>query len=152
MKKSNLDEMQEQQLLKIEHDGYWFCFAGLLVAMAVQLILDSNWKLVAGEWIVFMLANFYVMFACMRAGIWDRRLKADTKTNLAVSLVAGLITAAIWFFVIERRAGSARLSLGGAAFTFVLVAVLCFLALQVSASAMRKRQAKLNAEPEDDET
>ena len=150
MKKSNLDEMQEQELLKIEHNGYWFCFTGLLVAMAVQLILDDNWKLVAGEWIVFMLANLYVMVGCMRAGIWDRRMKPDAKTNLVISLVAGLITAAIWFFVIERRAGSTRISLVGAAFTFVLVAVLCFLALQISASAMRKRQAKLNAEPEGD--
>ena len=150
MKKSNLDEMQEQQLLKIEHNGYWFCFTGLLVAMAVQLILNDDWKLVAGEWIVFMLANFYVMFSCMRAGIWDRRLKANTRTNLVISLVAGLVTAAIWFFVIERRAGNAKISLGGAAFTFVIVAVLCFIALQISAAAMKKRQAKLNAEPADE--
>ena len=150
MKKSNLDEMQEQQLLKIEHNGYWFCFTGLLVAIAVQTILIDDWKAVAGEWVVFMLANLYVMIGCMRAGIWDRRLRADTRTNLVVSLVAGLVTATIWFFVIERRGGNVKISLVGAAFTFVLVAVLCFAALQLSASVMKKRQAKLNAEPEDE--
>ena len=144
MKKSNLDEMQEQKLLQIEHNGYWFCYTGLLVAMAVQRILEDNWKLVAGEWIVFMLANLYVM-------VWDRRLKSDPKTNLVISLVAGLITAAIWFFVIERRSGSAKISLVGAAFTFVITAVLCFIALQISAAATKKRLAKLNAEPEDEE-
>ena len=151
MKKSNLDERQEQKLLQIEHNAYWFCYTGLLVAMAVQLILEDNWKLVAGEWIVFMLANLYVMVGCMRAGIWDRRLKSDPKTNLVISLVAGLITAAIWFFVIERRSGSAKISLVGAAFTFVITAVLCFIALQISAAAMKKRLARLNAEPEDEE-
>ena len=150
MKKSNLDEMQEQQLLKIEHNGYWFCFTGLLVAIAVQTILSDDWKTVAGEWVVFMLANLYVMIGCMRAGIWDRRLRADAKTNLVISLVAGLVTATIWFFVIERRGGNVKISLVGAAFTFVLVAVLCFAALQLSAAAMKKRQAKLNAEPEDE--
>ena len=150
MKKSNLDEMQEQQLLKIEHNGYWFCFTGLLVAIAVQTILSDDWKTVAGEWVVFMLANLYVMIGCMRAGIWDRRLRADAKTNLVISLVAGLVMATIWFFVIERRSGNVRISLVGAAFTFVLVAVLCFAALQLSASVMKKRQAKLNAEPEDE--
>ncbi len=150
MKKSNLDEMQEQQLLKIEHNGYWFCFTGLLVAIAVQTILSDDWKTVAGEWVVFMLANLYVMVGCMRAGIWDRRLRADAKTNLVISLVAGLVMATIWFFVIERRSGNVRISLVGAAFTFVLVAVLCFAALQLSASVMKKRQAKLNAEPEDE--
>ena len=150
MKKSNLDEMQEQQLLKIEHNGYWFCFTGLLVAIAVQTILSDDWKTVAGEWVVFMLANLYVMIGCMRAGIWDRRLRADARTNLVISLVAGLVMATIWFFVIERRSGSTKISLGGAAFTFVIVAVICFIALQISASAMKKRQAKLNAEPEDE--
>ncbi|MDO4974013.1 MAG: hypothetical protein Q4E38_07380 [Eubacteriales bacterium] len=150
MKKSNLDEMQEQQLLKIEHNGYWFCFTGLLVAIAVQTILSDDWKTVAGEWVVFMLANLYVMIGCMRAGIWDRRLRADARTNLVISLVAGLVMATIWFFVIERRSGNVRISLGGAAITFVLVAVLCFAALQLSAAAMKKRQAKLNAEPEDE--
>ena len=150
MKKSNLDEMQEQQLLKIEHNGYWFCFTGLLVAIAVQTILSDDWKTVAGEWVVFMLANLYVMIGCMRAGIWDRRLRADAKTNLVISLVAGLVMATIWFFVIERRSGNVRISLVGAAFTFVLVAVLCFAALQLSAAVMKKRQAKLNAEPEDE--
>ena len=150
MKKNNLDEMQEQQLLKIEHNGYWFCFTGLLVAIAVQTILSNDWKTVAGEWVVFMLANLYVMIGCMRAGIWDRRLRADAKTNLVISLVAGLVMATIWFFVIERRSGNVRISLVGAAFTFVLVAVLCFAALQLSASVMKKRQAKLNAEPEDE--
>ena len=37
MKKTNLDEMQELKLLKIEHNAYWFCFTGLLAAIAVAL-------------------------------------------------------------------------------------------------------------------
>ena len=32
-KKSNLDERQEQGLLKIEHNGCWLAFWGLLIAM-----------------------------------------------------------------------------------------------------------------------
>ena len=150
--KNNLDEMQEQELLKIEHNGCWLAFWLLLAAMIIQSIAfgSLDFKTVAGEWVVFMLANLYVMIGCMRAGIWDRRLRADARTNLVISLVAGLVMATIWFFVIERRGGNVRISLVGAAFTFVLVAVLCFAALQLSASVMKKRQAKLNAEPEDE--
>ena len=150
MKKSNLDEMQELKLLKIEHNAYWFCFVGLLAAIAVQTILLDDWRIVAGEWIVFMLVNFYVLVSCMRAGIWDRRLKADAKTNLLVSLLAGAVMGAIWFFVINRRVDNARISLLGAVFVLVLVAVLCFVALQLSARAVRKRQEALNAEPEEE--
>ena len=150
MKKSNLDEMQELKLLKIEHNAYWFCFVGLLVAIAVQTILSDDGKLVAGEWIVFMLANFYVLLSCVRAGIWDRRLKADAKTNLIISLLAGGVLAAVLFFTLLRRGASPRIALLGAAFALVFTAVLCFLALQLSARSVKKRQAELDAEPEEE--
>ena len=148
--RNQLDEMQEQKLLHIERNGCWFAFWGLLLALVVEALLGMDMKALAGEWVLFMALAVYLGIACSRAGIWDRRLRSDARTNLVVSLVAGLVTAAVWFFVIERRAGNVRISLGGAAFTFVLVAVLCFAALQISAAAMKKRQAKLNAEPEDD--
>ncbi|MBR4550048.1 MAG: hypothetical protein IKO83_09090 [Oscillospiraceae bacterium] len=150
MKKTNLDEMQELKLLKIEHNAYWFCFTGLLAAIAVQTVLLDDWRVVAGEWIVFMLANFYVLFACMRAGIWDRRLKSDPKTNLILSLLAGGVLGAVLFFTLLRRGASPRIALLGAAFALVFTAVLCFVALQLSARAVKKRQAELDAEPEEE--
>ena len=36
-KKSNLDEMQEQELLKVEHNGCWIAFWGLLAAIYITL-------------------------------------------------------------------------------------------------------------------
>ena len=36
-KKSNLDEMQEQELLKVEHNGCWIAFWGLLAAIIILL-------------------------------------------------------------------------------------------------------------------
>ena len=36
MKKNNLDEMQEQELLKIEHNGCWLAFWLLFASMAVE--------------------------------------------------------------------------------------------------------------------
>ena len=41
MKKSNLDEMQEQALLRIEHTGCCLVFWGLLAAMAVQGVMGA---------------------------------------------------------------------------------------------------------------
>ena len=37
--KNNLDEMQEQKLLKIEHNGMWFALWGLIIAIIVQLFI-----------------------------------------------------------------------------------------------------------------
>ena len=41
-KKSNLDEMQEQELLKVEHNGCWIAFWGLLAAIIIQSILFGS--------------------------------------------------------------------------------------------------------------
>ena len=54
MKKNNLDEMQEQELLKIEHNGCWLAFWGLLAVMAVQMMMRVPGSQMLGEWIVFM--------------------------------------------------------------------------------------------------
>ena len=37
LRKSNLDERQEEQLLRIEEKGCWFAFWALLLSMFVQL-------------------------------------------------------------------------------------------------------------------
>ena len=49
MKQNKLDEMQEQALLKIEHNGCWFAFWGLLVMMAAEALLGFGVKTMAGE-------------------------------------------------------------------------------------------------------
>ena len=41
-KKNNLDEMQEQELLKIEHNGYWLAFWGLLTAIVAEVIFSDR--------------------------------------------------------------------------------------------------------------
>lgn len=39
---SQLDEMQEQKLLKIEHTSFWLAFWGLVAAILVQSALLSG--------------------------------------------------------------------------------------------------------------
>ncbi len=150
MKKNNLDEMQEQKLLRIEHNAYWLSFVGLLIAIAVQMVLTPDWKVVAGEWIVFMVSCLYLLFACMHAGIWDRRLKMDFKTNLLVSLAAAVVFGLLTFAASYLRFHDLTGSLVGSGISAVFVFVLCLIALQLSARATRKRLEKLNAEPEEE--
>ncbi len=40
MKKNNLDERQEQTLLRIEHNGCWLSFWGLMIAAGVVAVFD----------------------------------------------------------------------------------------------------------------
>ena len=62
--KSNLDERQELKLLKIEHNGCWIAFWGLLIVMAIQMIVgNDSIKNLAGEWAVFMSLAFFLRVA-----------------------------------------------------------------------------------------
>ena len=145
MKKNNLDEMQEQELLKIEHNGCWLAFWGLLAVMAIQMVMGVPGTQMLGEWIVFMVLALYLVIACLRKGIWDRRLKANRKTNLIISLLAG--AAAGILITVSNPYLSEPLDYvlvagisGG--FTFVL----CFIALSLSMKLYKKRREKLEQE------
>ena len=145
MKKNNLDEMQEQELLKIEHNGCCLAFWGLLVVMAVQMVMRVPGRQMLGEWIVFMALSLYIAIACLRKGIWDRRLKANRKTNLIISLLAG--AAAGILITVSNPYLSEPLDYvlvagisGG--FTFLL----CFAALSISMKLYKKRREKLEQE------
>ena len=96
--KNNLDEMQEQKLLQLESRGFWLLWWGLLAAMAVQLLVYGveAYRLLLGEWAVFMLSSVYVTAACIKQGLWDRKLKPNFKTNLLMSLLALSLSAAAY--------------------------------------------------------
>lgn len=151
MKKNNLDEMQEQELLKIEHNGCWLAFWGLLIAMIVESFAYGNmdFRTLAGEWIIFMVLSLYLAFACVRRGIWDRRLGMNTKTNLLISAAAGLVmgifNAVIIFKNYHKPLGSFLAAVIVALITFGL----CFVILSIMMKQTQKRKAAMEAEPAD---
>ena len=128
--KSNLDERQELKLLKIEHNGCWIAFWGLLIVMAIQMIVgNDSIKNLAGEGAVLMSLAFYLLVAWIRNGIWDRRLKPNFKTNVIVSSIAAVLTGIIWFSV--------------GIIMFVQVEILCLLALMIFSKIYKRRVQKL---------
>ena len=145
MKKNNLDEMQEQKLLKIEHNGCWLAFWGLLAVMAIQMVMGVPGTQMLGEWIVFMVLGLYIGIACLRKGIWDRHLKANWKTNLIVSLLAsaavGVLITASNPYLSEPLDYVLVAGISGV-FTFVL----CFAALSLCMKLYKKRREKLDQE------
>lgn len=91
LKRDNLDEMQKQTLLKIESRGFWGLWMLLLAALIIESLLGFAPREMAAEWFIFMLGSAYSVISDLRAGIWDRHLKANTKTNAAVSVVGAVL-------------------------------------------------------------
>ena len=152
-KNSNLDERQEQALLKIEHNACWLAFWGLLAVMLLELIFFGfDLKAVGGEWLVFLVLALYLFADCMKNGIWDRKLQPNFKTNFLVSLVAGVACGIVITLVSLRNwPGFPLLSVASGAISAVFVLGLCLIALQLSAAAYKKRQARMESEDDADE-
>ncbi len=150
-KKNQLDEMQEQKLLHIEKNACWFAYWALFVSMVVQVIVfkEDFASHVVGEWIVFMCLCVYIAGACLKAGIWDRRLKADTNTNAACSAVAGVITAIITGLISYVNFGMIGGAIAVGIANFVFISVICFIALTIAAKAYKKRIEKMEEEVEE---
>ncbi|MCM1124090.1 MAG: hypothetical protein NC416_16025 [Eubacterium sp.] len=104
-RKNKLDEMQEQKMLRIEHNGFWLGFVGLAVAIAIQMICygpDCRDQII-GEFAVVLCLGVYTMAGCIKNGIWDRRLAPTWKVNLYASLLAGVIAGILRFFIVYRE-------------------------------------------------
>ena len=148
-KRENLDEMQKQTLLKIESRGFGVLWVLLLAALIIESLLGFTLREMAAEFFIFMLGCAYSIISDLRAGIWDRHLKANTKTNAAVSVVGG---AAIFVWGLIKFA---EFGMGVAVLLAVFMAactwVLCFATLQLSMKAYKKRHAELENPKEDDD-
>lgn len=146
-KKNNLDEMQEQKLLKIEHTCCWIAFWGLVASILIQILCNHGQiQYMAGELAVLFVLGSYMSAACIKNGIWDRVLKPTWKTNLTLSLVTGTVMGLVWFINSYYRYHKLLGSLATFAFMFGFTSLLCYAALSVYTQLYKKRRAELEAE------
>ena len=142
--KNNLDERQELKLLKIEHNGCWFAFWGLLIAIVIQLIAGSmEIKNVIGEFVVFMSLGVYLVAGCLKEGIWDRKLKPTPKTNLLISLIGAVAAGTLWFVIAYRDYHSLPGAAAVGGITVVLTFGICMLLLTAASGFYKRRVHKL---------
>ena len=150
-RRDKLDEQQEQKLLKIESRGLYLAYIGLLVEMVAKMLLTRSAQMPTGEWILFMLLSVYMIVACTRAGIWDRRLDTSRRTSVIVAGAAALLTGAFMALVVYLRGKDPLAALAVCALATLVCFVLCYLGQRLGVILVRKRQEKLNAEPENEE-
>lgn len=149
-KKSQLDERQEQVLLKIYSNGCRLVFWGLFLAILLQGFRDDGFyfRNVMGELIIFFLLDAYLLIACLKNGIWDRKLEPNFKTNLGVATVAGIATGIV--VGLKNYALNGVISWAALSGLFVLVfTTLIFLAILLFCSSIYHHRAhKLEREEE----
>lgn len=135
-KKNLFDEMQEQTMRRIEARGFWLLWAGLLLAILVQIVLRTPSSQWVGEFVVFMTGCCYCLIECLRNGLWDRHICANTTTNVAGSLFACVAVTVVTglaygYWLIALLPG-------------IITGVLCFVLLQVCMHVAEKRRKELD--------
>lgn len=150
-KRNYLDEMQEQKLLKIESHGVWIAFSLLVISMLIQIAYANYTKTeahVAGEMITFFILDIYILFSCIKNGIWARSIKASNKTNAIGALIAGVIVGLLNAFTLPLETEQEIVA------TFIMSALftgmLTYILLQICMNITNKRRNKLD-ESDDEE-
>ena len=142
-KSSKLDEMQEIQMLKVEHYGLWIAFWGLGISTVVQSAMGAPLKQNAGEGVLLCLIGAFELIANMKAGLWDRSGKPSLKNNLLAAAAAGVFTC-VMVFVSNRY-------LPGALFSGVFSSILTFSVVQIWAVLYCGRRKHLDSMAEKEE-
>lgn len=151
-RRNKLDEMQEQKLLTIEHNGCWLAFWGLFAALVVQALYygPEAWKNYIGEWIVFMCLALYMVVACLKNGIWDRKYSPTPATNLIFSIGVGIFCGMFQFASSYRRYGALAGSAAAGVFQGLLAFAVCMAGFAFVTFLYHKKVDKLENENEED--
>ena len=150
-KRNYLDEMQEQKLLKIESHGVWIAFSLLVISMLVQIAYANYTKTeahVAGEMITFFILDIYILFSCIKNGIWARSIKASNKTNAIGALIAGIIVGLLNAFTLPLK--TEQEIVGAFIMSALFTGILTYILLQICMNITNKRRNKLD-ESDDEE-
>ena len=153
---NKLDEMQEQKMLRIERNGCWLAFWGLLAVLFIQVIIygyrDDSWKYMVGEWSVFVCLALYIIVDCLRNGVWDRRLSPTPTVNACASVVGGVVVCVLNFTVSYREYHMLAGAVAKGIIAGIMVFVLCLGALTWCTFLYKKRANRLEQEgAEEDE-
>ena len=149
--KNQLDEMQEHTMLTIESRGFWLVWSLLLAVLLGEGMLGFTMREMAGTWVVFMIGCVYIIAACLRAGLWSRRIKNNTGTNVLLSLVGA---AAIGVFTFVRMSAfdvPLAIHLACAAIAAGFTFALALAALLLCGAAYSKRHEELEKEADKEE-
>lgn len=146
--KSNLDEMQEQKLMKLEHNTLWLTYGLLITAILVQMIMTGSLETAKGEVVILLILCIYLSIGCLRLGIWDRHLKAGWKTNLMVSPIPGVIVGIVSVVTCIHNFGYYGFATSALLFAlpFFFTTVLTFALMTLCTAIYRKRKEKLEKE------
>lgn len=144
MKKSGLDERQQQEVSRAGEISFYVMFGVCAAAILVQLILYGNLRNVIGETIVLIAGGVTCIAGGIKNGIWTRSNREMTAgQNLMGSILCSAVFSVLYAIALGRKAGEEVDIAKYVLFFFLGITILCFLCLTIMGKAARNKREKL---------
>lgn len=138
-------------MLTIESRGFWLVWSLLLAVLLGEGMLGFTMREMAGTWAVFMIGCVYIIAACLRAGLWSRRIKNAAGTNVLFSLVGAAVIGVFTFVRMSAFDVPLAIHLACAAIAAGFTFALTLAALLLCGAAYNKRHEELEKEADKEE-
>ncbi len=140
----NLDEMQNQKMLKLEEYGFWIVFWALLASIIVQLTAGAGIQQVIGEIIVFLVGSVYLAAATLKNGLWTKSAAPSRKGNALAGMIPAAAIGALNVFKMIQRDGFSVNALLVTAGIMAAAWAGCFVLLELFRAISQKRRSELD--------
>ncbi len=142
---ADYSEEEKKKAVKIGNVSFWIIYLTCAAAIALQLVLFADLKLVAGETAALAIGGISYLVLITREGVWDAGAsKKRTPINDVVLsvLFAGAFSILYAITIFRMSGGSEKTPLYTGLF-FIGISVLCFLTLRLLAFwSYRERRRK----------
>ena len=138
-------------MLTIESRGFWLVWSLLLAVLLGEGMLGFTMREMAGTWAVFMIGCVYIIAACLRAGLWSRRIKNAAGTNVLFSLACAAVIGVFIFVRMSAFDVPLAIHLACAAIAAGFTFALALAALLLCGAAYNKRHEELEKEADKEE-
>ena len=154
--RKNIDERQEQELLKLGYISYWLSFWLLFAVFFIQILFfRAQFQQIVGEAIVLIVVTTFWALGCIRKGIWNSHTKLSAKTYLLISILTVILNILVHISGIMIRYGFSKERLMNyfptAITSSICIFIIMYFIMATIGSATKKRRAKLEEKYQDDE-
>lgn len=149
--RSQLDEMLEQKMLRIERYGFWIAYWGLVICMLAQLaFLDgAGLSSIKGELVLFVTLSIYMLVSYLHHGLWGRTSSPEAKHTVRLSFCIGLSISVLRFMIHSIRGELTSRTLAFDVLLGVSGMIICFLVVNFLGFLCRRKQEKLENDAKD---
>jgi hypothetical protein len=148
--KKKIDEREELEILKVEHLGFNVMFFTAVVSLVIEsYIMNCEFKVFAGEFVIVIVGAIVTLIGSLRNGNWDYYSKPNVKNYFLYSFVSAIIFTICFVFGRMRKYDFfqekylERIVPVGIIFFFSIF-ILCFAALALYGSMVKKKREKIN--------